>query len=299
VADRRKGRAAALKFPKFPADKPSAPALIRRLAAESAKGEKRRKSERWYRVHLADRRPFGVLWFGDPHLGTCTRWDRLERHVALCVSTPGLYGANLGDTSNNWAGKLIRKYADEDVSKSNERELIRWFLAEAGITWLVWLLGNHDAWDHGSELIRGMDVHNRVPMHDWEARFRICTPGGEFKIHAAHDFPGSSMHNPTHGNSRAVRWLQSDADLYICGHRHTFGLQQFETPETGRCPVMARAAGYKAGDEYARRKGFPEAGEGQSVLTIFDGSAGPAGRVLAFADIEQGARVLRALRGGK
>ena len=219
--------------------------------------------------------------------------------MPLCVSTPGLYAANLGDTSNNWAGPLIRKYADESISKKSERAAIKWFLAEAGLTWLVWLMGNHDAWDHGDELIRQMDVHNRVPMLDWEARFKIITPAGEFKIHAAHDFPGSSMNNPTHANVRAMRTLGSDADLYICGHRHTFGLQQIEVPETGRCPVMARAAGYKTGDEYARRKGFPEATEGQSVLTIFDPSAGPAGRVMAFADIQQGAKVLRALRGGK
>jgi hypothetical protein len=299
VADRRKGRAAALKLPTFPKGAPSAPALIRRLAAESAKAGRRAKAEQWFRVHINDRRPFGVVWFGDPHLGTHTRWDRLERDVLTCAKTPGLYGANLGDASNNWVGRLMAKYADEDVSKPAERELIRWFLAEAGITWLVWLMGNHDAWDHGSELIKTMDVHNRVPMLDWEARFRILSPGGEFKVHAAHDFPGHSQHNPTHGPARAVRWLQSDADLYVCGHRHTFGLQQFETPETGRCPVLARASGYKSRDEYARRKGFPEAGCGHSILTIFDPKAGPAGRVLPFADIQQGARVLTALRGGK
>lgn len=96
-----------------------------------------------------------------------------------------------------------------------------------------------------------------------------------------------------------MRTLGSNADLYICGHRHAFGLQQLEVPETGKCPWMARAAGYKVGDEYARRKGFPEATEGQSVLTVFDPGAGPAGRVTCFADVRQGARFLRAIRGGK
>lgn len=209
-----------------------------------------------------------------------------------------MYAANIGDASNNWGYSLVRKYADEDASRKTEREAIRWFLAESGLTWLVWLMGNHDSWEHGDEIIRAMDVHGRVPMPDWEARFRLRFPKGDiFKVHAAHDFPGSSMNNPTHGHVRAARTLQSGADLYVCGHRHQFGLQQLQVPETGQCPQMVRVAGYKVDDEYARRKGFPEASEGRSVLTIFDPTAGPAGRVLSFADVDQGARVLRALRG--
>ena len=62
---------------------------------------------------------------------------------------------------------------------------------------------------------------------------------------------------------------------------------------------MIRAAGYKVGDPHARRNGFPEATQGASVMTIIDPHAGPAGRVLAFADPAQGARVLKALRGGE
>lgn len=295
-----KAKRAAFSVPKLPRVKRSAEAIIDLLARETEAKAKRRAAERWMPVYVNDKRPIGILWFGDPHLGTSTNWKRLKDDARLCVTTPGLYGANIGDATNNWVGSLTRLYADEDISRETERILIKWFLAECGITWLLWIMGNHDDWEHGATIIRQMDIHNRVTMSDWESRLRLVFAGKrEVKIHAAHDFPGSSMHNPTHGGARAVRFLGSDAHLYVCGHRHTFGLQQFETPETGRCPVIVRVAGYKTGDPHARRLGFPEATAGSSVLTIIDPTAGPAGQVLAFADVEQGARVLRALRGGK
>lgn len=300
VAPKPQAKTAATTFKSFPKDSLGAPALIKRLATDARLKAKRRDAEKWFRVNVPGKLPIGITWFGDPHLGTSTNWERLERDIYLTASTPGLYGANLGDSSNNWVGRLTRLYADEDISRKTERKLIKWFLAEAGITWLVWLMGNHDEWEHGAELIRAMDIHGKVPMLDWEARFTLAFQGGrDVKVHAAHDFPGHSIYSPTHSHARAVRFLGSGADLYIAGHRHTFGIQQFELPEAGLCPVMVRAAGYKVGDPHARRCGFPESTQGSSVLTIIDPTAGPAGRVLAFADIAQGARVLRALRGGQ
>lgn len=290
----------ALRTSKLPKARPPVLATVNRLAKQSRERAKAKRAWRWFNVYVTDKKPIGIVWFGDPHLGDATEWDALLRDVKTCASTPGLFAANIGDASNNWGYSLVRKYADEEASRKTERELIRWFLADAGLTWLVWLMGNHDSWEHGDEIIRAMDIHGKVPMPDWEARFKLVWPGGAtMKVHAAHDFPGSSMHNPTHGNARAVRWLQGGADLYVCGHRHTFGTQQFQVPETGQCPVMVRAAGYKVDDEYARRKGFPEATAGRSVMTIFDPTAGPAGRVLAFADVQQGAAVLKAMRGAK
>jgi hypothetical protein len=287
-------------FPRIKSSEQSATQIVARLARESAAKMRQREAEKWAAVRIDDSRPIGVVWFGDPHLGASTNWQRLRADVRTCATTPGMYGANLGDSSNNWVGRLARIYGDEDISRKTERKLVQWFLADAGVKWLVWLMGNHDEWEHGADIIRLMRGAQCVPMHDWEARLKLKFRGGsEIKIHAAHDFPGSSIYNPTHSNARAVRFLGSDADLYVCGHRHTFGLQQFEVPETGRCPVLVRAAGYKTGDPHARRLGFPEATNGASVLTIFDPCAKVGGRVLAFSDIQQGARVLKALRNGQ
>ena len=295
---RRLAKEQAITLPKLSSHELPIETVIRRLADESRRADRKAADARWHRVHVHDTKPIGILWFGDPHLGTHTNWDRLERDVALCVSTPGLYGANIGDTTNNWVGRLTRLYADEDISRATERRLAKWFLAECGITWLTWLMGNHDEWEHGAEILRLMDIHNRVPMHDWEAKFEIVFAGRhKVRVHAAHDFPGHSMWNPTHAPARAPRMLGSDADLYVCGHRHDWGIQQFEIRERERCPVSIRVRGYKKHDPYARRHGFQQADHGAGILTIIDPTASGPGRVLPFVDVDQGAKVLMALRG--
>lgn len=290
-------KAAAIKAPKLTKKEEPIERVIRRLAENAKRDKLNADAAKWARVHVADTKPIGIVWFGDPHLGANTDWALLERDVALCASTPGCYGANIGDTTNNWAGSLIRKYADDDISRKTERRLARWFLAETGIVWLCWIMGNHDEWSDGAEILRLMNVHQRVTMLDWVARLELCFPGRQrVRVHAAHDFPGHSMWNATHGPSRAAQ-LTSDADLYVCGHRHHWGVQQFEMPERGRSPLMVRAAGYKRHDEYARRLGFAECQHGAAVLTIIDPTRKGPGRVLAFADVEQGCKVLTALRG--
>lgn len=296
--ERKKLEAVAL--PQFPNKDVPLPKLIKRLSDDAKRKEARTASEKWFRVHVRDRRPIGVLWFGDPHLGTSTKWHRLERDVGLCAATPGLYGANIGDVTNNWTGSLMRLAAEEDISRRNERRLARWFLSEAGITWLVWLMGNHDEWNDQADILRCMDIHNRVPMFDWSAKFELVFPNKTvIRIHAAHDFPGHSMWNNTLGPSRAPRMYGDRADLYVCGHKHTWGIQQFELPLAEKCPMAIRTRGYKTNDYYAKRLGFPEDEHGESILTIFDPNASAAGRVLSFADVDQGVKVLRALRGGK
>jgi hypothetical protein len=272
--------------------------VIKRLADGSRRADRAEADAKWYRVHVADTRPIGVMWFGDPHLGTHTNWQQLERDVALCVATPALYGANIGDTTNNWTGRLARLYADEDISRSTERRLAKWFLADAGVTWLAWLMGNHDEWEHGADILRLMDIHQKVPMSDWEAKFEIVFAGKhKVRVHAAHDFPGHSMWNVTHAPARAPRMLGTDADLYVCGHRHDWGIQQFEIRARARSPVAIRVRGYKKHDPYARRHGFQQAEHGAAILTIIDPTVKGPGRVLPFVDTAQGARVLKAMRG--
>lgn len=287
-----------LTMPRFPSKRPSIEKMIAARTEHFERLHKRVESESWFNVHVRDSKPIGILWFGDPHLDddSCN-WPLLQKHVKHCATVNGLYGANIGDTTNNWAGRLARLYAEQDVSRATARDFAKWFLTSAGITWLVWIMGNHDEWESGSEILRLMDIHGKVPMLDWEARFQLVFPNRQrVRIHAAHDFPGHSMWNIGHGPMRAAK-MTSDADLYVCGHKHDWTINNFE--HSGRCPVAIRARGYKMADSYAVRHGFQQSTQGSAILTIIDPSAAPAGRVLAFADADQGVRVLKALRRGK
>ena len=293
----RMAKEAAVDVVPLPDDSEPMDVLIKRRVKNFKRTTAAASADAWFPVNVRDDKPIGVLWFGDPHLDDdgCN-WDMLMEHVALCASTPGLYGANIGDTTNNWAGRLTRLYGKQEASQSSARKFAKWFLADSGVSWLVWLMGNHDLWDSGADILRSMDIHNRVTMRDWAARFELrfkgCKP---IRVHAAHDFPGHSMWNENHGPLRAAK-LGGTADLYVCGHRHTWSVGQFETPD-GRTPIVARARGYKWHDDYALVGGYHQAKHGAAILTIFDPKATGPGRVLAFADAAQGVRVLQAMRG--
>lgn len=288
-----------IKFQKFAKAKASTPALIKRLASEVAAKQKADASNKWFRLTFPSAAPIGFVWFGDPHLGDKTNWPRLLADAETCATTPGLFGVNVGDASNNWVGRLVRIYGDETIGHAEERQLIRWFLAEAGVKWATWLVGNHDFWNEGEAIMRLINEASgaEVPIFAWEARLELrfpkCAP---IRVHSAHDFPGHSMWNATHAPARVARMLGSDADLFACGHRHEWGIQQYEMTERDRYPLAIRARGYKVLDPYARDKGFQQSRHGCGIMTIFDPSATGPGRVLAFADVQQGARVLSALR---
>jgi len=255
----------------------------------------------WPVIKVHDDRPIGVLWFGDPHLGdNGCNIDLMRTHARLCASTDGLFGANIGDTTNNWqtVGKLAKKWAEQDASISTEQRLAKWLMTEAGIQWLVWIIGNHDAWNHGERLLRAINITG-IFMKNWEAKFIVEFPNGtQVKIHAAHNFKGFSDWNPMHGPLKASI-KASDADLYVAGHIHTPGSMQINLQGTKRFPLLLRVASYKRFDGYALTGGFDDHDVGSAVLTILNPNADArSGKVQHFFDVELGARVLTMMRNG-
>lgn len=284
-----------LEHPVFPESDVS---IERIIDLQCERIEKRKASydaHTWYEVKVRDPGPIGVLWFGDPHVDDngCD-WPTLKRHIAICKNTPRLYGANIGDTTNNWAGRLQRLYAEQDASLKTARRLAKWFMLDSGIDWLVWLIGNHDAWGDGHEILSLIGAP-RIVMHDWEARFCLVWPDGEkIRIYASHDFKGHSQWNPGHGPMKEAQ-MGDDADLFVAGHKHNWFCSFWENAKRGgTVPTIVRNRGYKILDDFARRNGFAEQETGASCLTLFRPYAeDPAGRIIPFYDIEFGAEVLK------
>lgn len=309
--DVRGEKADGISLPRMPDRHVPTHELLDRLERESELIRESVEAEHWFDVKVNDTKPIAAFWFGDPHIGDRCDIKRLRRDVNIVANTPGLYGINIGDVADNWVGGLVRLAADQSLTRQSERQLARWFLQESGICWLLWIHGNHDEWNDSARMYEQMNVSNHIVaenqqrqvggtiMLEWAARMRLNFPGCErpISIHAAHDFPGHSMWNPTHALMRAPRMLGSGADLYVAGHKHTFGFQQLEMPEADLLPVGLRVRGYKRWDPHPKRLGYPEDKHGCGAMTIFDPTSTEGGRILTFIDIEQGVRVLKALRG--
>lgn len=251
-------------------------------------------SRKWFPITISERLPYGILWFGDPHIddGGCN-WPLLEKHLAI-ARLPGVYGANVGDTTNNWpwTGRLARLWAESEVSDRTAKRMAEWFMFDSGVRWLLWLIGNHDEWNGGADFYKRLGVEF-VPVIDWRAQFVLRhTTGTEVKVDAAHGRKGSSIYNPGHSTLRAAKFGE-DADLYVTGHIHSFNLTEFEDAERQRKSWLAQVRGYKWGDHHALVNGFAEYQHGASIMSIVDPRTGS---VHCYSDPEFGADVLAFLR---
>jgi len=291
-------------LPDFPAEGLSATEVMEMAVKNFERRKTSHDAHTWFPIKIKDDKPIGILWFGDPHVDDdgCN-WPVLRKYCEIARDTDGLYGANIGDTTNNWVGRLLKKYGDQEASAKTARKLAEWLLLESGVKWLIWLLGNHDDWNDGATILREMVKRygtHKIVCHDWEARFVLEFPNKtQSKIWAAHDFAGHSQWNPNHGPMKAARW-GPDVDLLVCGHKHNWMISHLELADKGTMPLLVRTRGFKFMDDYARRIGKTEQEEGCGILTIFNPhSSTRSGRITAFADVESGADYLKWLRSNK
>lgn len=273
--------------------------IVQSMVKRFSKRHEAHQAKKWMEFKVESNEPIGIMWFGDPHVDDdgCN-WPLLKQHIDLCKNTPGMYGANIGDTHNNWVGRLTAQYANQETSRSTAWKLIEWFFKDSGVKWLLILLGNHDAWNFGSESM-GQITKHLCRMADWRAQFKLTFPNGrEALIDAAHDHTGHSQWNSLHGQQKASL-MGGTAHLYIAGHKHNWALAQNECPHTHRIYWLARARGYKHIDHYGENLGFGSQKQGSSIVTVIDPNASDVNMVRCFADPKEGADYLNYLRSKK
>uniref|UniRef100_UPI0035C78F10 hypothetical protein n=1 Tax=Palleronia sp. TaxID=1940284 RepID=UPI0035C78F10 len=90
--------------------------------------------------------PIGIGFIGDPHVDDDgTDIAQVFEHARLFDGrNPGLFAGNIGDITNNWAGRLARLWADQSTSAAEARALATEYLQM--VNWLFFIAGNHDCW---------------------------------------------------------------------------------------------------------------------------------------------------------
>lgn len=283
-----------VELPEFPDDDLPIEEIIEGMSKRYKKREAYQQSLKWFPIKMREA-PIGLVFVGDPHLDDdgCS-WPLLSKHIEV-MKRPNTYAVNIGDTTNNWMGRLLGQFANQETSQKTARKLARWFMRDSGIRWLAWLLGNHDAWNDGSAILREMNVYH-VPMVDWQAQFKLIFKDWECRIWAAHDFPGNSMWNTLHASQKAAH-MKDWAHIYVSGHKHNWALHQEESASKEFVYWLARTRGYKFIDSHAERMGHQSQQFGASIMAVINPmAAGDVTRVQCFADLEQGADYLDYLR---
>ena len=266
--------------------------LVEHLTKRSRTRFEAKRSREWIPIKVNVKGPVGVTFFGDPHIDDdyCD-WDALRSDIKTINRTECLWAVNLGDVSNNWIGRLQRLWAHQETSAAQAWQLVEWLLSE--VNWLCLIKGNHDTWlpnqaDPVEWLKKGGISEN------WNANLQFNFPNGKKAyVVGAHDMPGHSMWNPLHAQVKRARFSGSDANLYISGHRHQWGLFQTENAESGTIYWAARARGYKIYDDYANEKGYLPQKYGASITAIIDPDTNdPVQFVQCFASSEEAADYL-------
>jgi len=243
-------------------------------------------------IPIKEQGPIGIIHFGDPHVDDDgTDIAALERHTGLVASTEGLYGANLGDTTNCWTGRLARLYSQQSTSAAEAWQLAEWFLRR--IEWLYVIGGNHDLWAGAGDPMKWILNTQSDVMKSSEMRIKLAFPNKrEVRINAHHDYKGTSQWNPAHGSMKAAQMGFRD-HILINGHKHTSGYGVVKCPSTGVISHCIQVGSYKIYDRFAEEKGFRDQHISPSVVTIIDPEASEAGLVTVFHEVDEAVDFLK------
>ena len=251
----------------------------------------------WFKVKVNETKPYGIVAFGDEHLDDDgANIPLLRKHLAIAAK-PHVYGISIGDVRNNWIGRLVRLYANQETSAHTARRLVDWFMNDCGVSWLAFIAGNHDSWGDGLDFLMRL-ANRKIPVLDWKAQFALVHPSGTTcRIDASHGRKGSSQWNALHATLKAAK-LGELADAYLTGHTHNYGCEDLEIAERKSSTWLVQLRGYKFFDTHALYNNFAEYQRGSSVFMIVDPSPEATRPIIqCFEDVELGYRVLQMIRG--
>jgi predicted phosphodiesterase len=270
------------------------------LALKKSLYERKLAKDKWAQlipVTVKDRQPIAITVLGDPHVDDdgCDI-GALERDLDVPSSTPGMYLLHLGDLTNNWIGRLAKKYADQMTTRSQSYKLVEWVLK--GRPNLAVVFGNHDLWQ-GAELLTYMTRAASTVGQPHGARMELRFPGDRtLRIHTRHDFPGRSQYNAAHGMRRELMFGYMD-HILLCGHIHQDAAQIVPNVD-GDVSHLYRVSGYKILDDYADENRYiPHRMAPSVTLVLNPWHPVPAERVKPFWCVEHAAEWLTFLRAKK
>lgn len=281
--------------PPIPSERVPVEELIERRKRQFSQKAAHEEATKLRQVKVRLDGPIGILHFGDPHVDDDgTDVAALEAHTALVNKTEGLFAANVGDTTNNWVGRLARLYAEQSTSAVEALDLAEWFIGRCD--WLYMISGNHDAWSGAGDPIRW--IKQKATPYASEVRLALNFPNGaQVRVNARHDFAGSSIYNPAHGAMKALTWGVRD-HLAVCGHKHVSGYGVVKDPDTGIACHALQVASYKKYDRYAKERGFRDQTLSPCALTTINPRLAPThpDLIKVWWTPEEGAEWLKAMR---
>lgn len=198
--------------------------------------------------------PFCIFHSTDEHVDADGALLRVIEQDIQAAHDLGAIMCHGGDLLNNWplAGRLAKKWADQECTLPNALLRAQHFIDIFKPD--VWTDGNHEEMNPYLRDLMGEWLPKHVIRDYWSVNFVVRTPGGrDARVIMSHKFQkGSSWFHKLHGHIREM--LEGEeADLLMDGHLHSDGVLDHTLPEREVATLCVASAGYKSGDEFARR----------------------------------------------
>jgi hypothetical protein len=267
--------------------------VYNRSVRDYASGSRKEAKRKLNRISFEGGGPIAICWVADTHLGNKgTDVARAFREIKVVRDTPGMFSFFVGDLYDNFIiGFLKAVNMGQRATIEDQYALGQYYLEQCREKWLGYVSGNHEQW---TLKVAGYDANRDIVpkniLYDTdEIAFELAVGEHRWKCIARHKWPGSSIYNPLHPQTRGSKFSRPGYDVYVGAHTHPGALAADHPAGDGRVISLIQCGTYKNRDSYARTIGFPETGRTTAVCTIFF----PNGYHFSVANVDIAAHIMR------
>lgn len=181
-------------------------------------------------------KPICVVFVSCIHFGGLYTFHQAIREKILALlDIPRLYFVFLGDEVEHfppgWASTVFENLIPPEDQRAAIGKLIDMVCDKGKLLAACW--SNHPAFHEkltGEDPMEGIYRRNGIPYFKGKGILKLCLGSQMYVLSLAHDFPGSSIYNPTHAQGRQQKSMNF-ADVIASGHKHRYAFQMYEVNE--------------------------------------------------------------------
>lgn len=208
--------------------------------------------------------PMVINFIPDLHVGSPeTHYERIKQEAEVIVNTPNSYVVGVGDWID---GFFFNPAQFGEIEQAPEqfaymRSLLKYYADNKRL--LVGFGGDHDLWatKMGADPYAEFSAQTGAYYMQGVGYITARVSEIDYKISAAHRHNGFSIYNKAHAAIRLYRDGAEGADICVTAHTHQKAYHRQAVKEFGgeaRNVDFLSLGPYKAGDDYARKKGFAD-----------------------------------------
>lgn len=181
-------------------------------------------------------KPIAAIFPSCIHLGgRYTKYEAFEEVFNKVLTIPRLYWGSLGDDIEGFLAGFrdVKAVYDQLRPVPNQIVVLREILSKIAEhdKLLFGVSSQHGGkWlrqDTGKDPVKQLYLDLGVPYFDGMGYVKFKVGDQVYNVAFAHSFKGNSQWNPSHGQTRALRWNFPNADVVIMGDKHEPAVQQF------------------------------------------------------------------------